>query len=299
MVSPDSTAEFGLAYDGPALTENTMDVRDLAPSLLALGELFTRANELLNRESVSVSLKVRATRPGSFEILLVLTQAYQTATQFLTPEMVTTAISLKSLLIGNVGLFDVIKRLRGRTAVVAAERPDAVVLTVDNLSLEIPTEVFRLYRDSTAKRLLAAVAGPLLRQGIERIVFKEGDNEVESITKEDAPSFTAAVTVTADDGVLTQNTSTVALKLISPNFDTKKSKWRFHDGDAVKWYGLADENFIQEVRHNERRFGAGDYLLCTVEIVQRAKGDGGIEVERTISRVIEQHNAGEQLKLPQ
>ena len=35
MVSEESTTtEFGLAYEGSALAENTMDVRDLAPTHL-------------------------------------------------------------------------------------------------------------------------------------------------------------------------------------------------------------------------------------------------------------------------
>ena len=58
-ISDDSISEFGMAFDGDALAENTMEVRDLAPSLFAFGELFTRANTILNGEYLSVSLKVR------------------------------------------------------------------------------------------------------------------------------------------------------------------------------------------------------------------------------------------------
>ena len=31
-------AEFAVAYEGPAFVEHTMEVRDLAPALLALGQ---------------------------------------------------------------------------------------------------------------------------------------------------------------------------------------------------------------------------------------------------------------------
>ena len=34
-----SHAEFKVSYDGPALREHTMDVRDLAPALLSLANL--------------------------------------------------------------------------------------------------------------------------------------------------------------------------------------------------------------------------------------------------------------------
>lgn len=99
ITSQDSTTDFRLAYEGSALADNSIDVRDLAPSLLALGQLFTRANTLFNGESASVSLRVAATRPGSFDVNLLL--AYPTAGFVLTPQMITTALQLKSLIIGD------------------------------------------------------------------------------------------------------------------------------------------------------------------------------------------------------
>lgn len=46
---------FNLVYDGPALEEHRMDVRTLAPALLALGDMVERANEILNGEQVKIA----------------------------------------------------------------------------------------------------------------------------------------------------------------------------------------------------------------------------------------------------
>ena len=50
-----SKVAFQIRYDGPALSEHGMDVADLAPALLALGELIKRAN------ATSTAMQLRST----------------------------------------------------------------------------------------------------------------------------------------------------------------------------------------------------------------------------------------------
>ena len=56
-----SQTSFSIAYDGPAVESGSMDVRDLAPALLALGQLFDAANSVLNDERTTISVNVQAT----------------------------------------------------------------------------------------------------------------------------------------------------------------------------------------------------------------------------------------------
>ena len=70
-----SSAKFHIIYDGPALKENNIDVRDLAPSLLALSDTIEVANNILNRGRAKVALNIKASfKSGSFGVDLNLFQ---------------------------------------------------------------------------------------------------------------------------------------------------------------------------------------------------------------------------------
>ena len=47
---------FHVKYDGVALANNEMNVKDLAPALLAIGELLEEANDLLNERKTKISI---------------------------------------------------------------------------------------------------------------------------------------------------------------------------------------------------------------------------------------------------
>ena len=63
-----SRAAFSIAYEGEALEEGRMSVRDLAPSLLSIADLFEATCEVLNGKSAPVDVHVVATSEGSFEV---------------------------------------------------------------------------------------------------------------------------------------------------------------------------------------------------------------------------------------
>jgi hypothetical protein len=64
------TATFYLAYEGLAVEEGRMPVRDLAPALIALGDVLHQANQVVNPDSPSIDLEFQAVRDGSVRVLL-------------------------------------------------------------------------------------------------------------------------------------------------------------------------------------------------------------------------------------
>ena len=63
-------ATFSIAYDGPALFDGTMDVRDLAPALLSMHQLLDGACTALYGDNQKIRVSVSATGQGSFEVFL-------------------------------------------------------------------------------------------------------------------------------------------------------------------------------------------------------------------------------------
>ncbi len=120
MTNDNSQAHLDMVFDGPALADGSMNVRDLAPAMMAVGSFFEAANRITNGERTSVSVNVRATSAGSFQVFFEVVQNLE-AVDVLRADIgdfLTTANALKALLIGGGGLasgiFALIKWLRGR-----------------------------------------------------------------------------------------------------------------------------------------------------------------------------------------
>ena len=65
-----SSSTFAFAFEGETFDDGEIDVRDLAPALLSLGEVVQAANRALNGNRAQATLRMKATNLGSFEALL-------------------------------------------------------------------------------------------------------------------------------------------------------------------------------------------------------------------------------------
>ena len=293
----DRQSEFSVAYEGLAFAENTMDVQDFAPALLALGQTFDRANSLLNGDKVSVNLKVRTTRPGSFEVALFLQQALAVAHVALSDDWLSSPADLIELVIGGgvAGrcLLALMKGLKGNKPRIDYSQADGVLFEAKDVRLFVPSEIARLYADKSIRENLEAFARPLFRSGVDKVVFKRRGERVESVDSTEAKYFH---TEPADKMVSENVIPRQSLQIASLNFN-KQGKWKLSDGANIHWYSMEDEDFLEQIQKG-KRFGIKDILVCEVLLSQYLDDANKLKLDYTVRRVLQHIIPGEQTRLP-
>ena len=197
VTAPNSTqAHLNAVYEGPSLADGSMNVRDLAPALMAVGSFFDEANRIANGDHASISVNVQATSPGSFEIAFEVIQnvGATNTLQAGVGDFISTAADLKELLIGGsvtatAGIIWLIKTLRGRTPHVEKINTALYKLTVDDETYEVPLRLLRMYRETSIRRNIEDMVKPLNESGIDKFSFREKGRTVQEVTESDVPAF--------------------------------------------------------------------------------------------------------------
>lgn len=304
-----SKTSFTIAFDGPALKDGRMAVRDLAPALLALGRVIEIANRTVNGSDHPVRVEAVATGIGSFQVGIdVILPMWEQLRGLLTSADVDGALKLLQILgivtTGGTGLIALLRRLNGRPILSASrsEREGEIVVRFQDesggeTSIVVPVEVLRLYQEVAVQRELGALLDTLASEAVETISFYPGDH---------VPSSPAPVVLTRADRGIAQSpepptetvidmTQRMALSIRSLAF-AEGNKWRLFDGQNVITATIADEEFLDRVDKNVARFAKGDVLICTVRTVQKQTPDG-LRTEHTVLRVDEHRPAPTQLSI--
>jgi hypothetical protein len=294
-----SKATLQIVYDGEALQNGTMDVRDLAPALLAVGQLFDAANFALNGERAKVSVHVRATTEGSFQIDLEVVQSLiDQAASFLAGDAVVAALNLKELLFGTVlaggGVIWLIKRLRGgKPDRIERVSQDTVRLTFGTETFDVPIKLLRLYQDIAVRSSVERIVKePLEKPGIEEFKVIEGSATVVEVHTGELDSFKRPE---FEDRPLLDDIRRSAFSIVSLAFK-EDNKWRLHDGNNQISATIADQDFLAKVDRNEVSFAKGDVLVCMVRVKQ-TQTESGLKTEYVVETVIEHITAPRQLTL--
>lgn len=296
---------FEVKYEGDALRDGRMPVRDLAPALLALGQLFTEASQLLYPDNEPVSLDIQATREGSFEVELILHGAGAAWDQLSANPMGSAGalIVFKELIIGSSvdpSLLGLIKWLKGKLVVEESPGPEPGEVTLkaeDGSQITVKPEVAGLNRDPQIRKKAREIVEPLRRPGMDSLEIRSSPESALRLEKDDVPAF--EVPEIEDAEVLSEQEIDVYLDVLTAELEQGSTrKWRFGGLGATFWAPVEDAEFMEKYSHREQILGVGDRLHATVKIIQkRDPATSKIRVERQVMKVKEVIEAPEQLSL--
>lgn len=277
-------AAFGVSYDGSALATGRMEVRDLAPALLALGDLFADAGRLLYPDQPPVALTIEATGDGSFLVNLALvSDAWGQIIDIFGSSTATALDNLKDLIIGVGGLYVVVKQIKNRRFTTQQAGPGHIRLLLDDgTALEIPSDVWRLYERVEIRRKALEVIKPLKREGIDLLKFSDGPRITVTVETSDVPAYQLP---DVSEAVLLDDVREQLVEIVSVTF-TEGNKWRFSDGQQVFYAAMEDPEFLNRIESRAEAFRKGDVLRCRMRIIQTRRSDG-LHTEYFLTDVLE------------
>lgn len=294
-----------IAYDGPALQEGRMDVRDFAPALLAFGDLCEESFRLLHGKERRLRVEVQAGfKKGSFGVHLDLTGIWTQFVQMFSANEASAVANLLEILgfttfigaVAKTGLVQLVRWAKGKRPERVFRIGDGTVrIDLGDESLIVSEEVARLYADVRVRNHLAAVVAPLTKEGIDTFETRDANNApITRIERSEVMAFAPpAVLETEETPPLVDREEDRAFGVVSPTFKND-NKWRLSDGDASVYATMEDKDFLRKVDAREVSFTKGDVLFCRVRVLQFHTSNG-VRTEYTILRVLEHKPAPRQL----
>lgn len=311
-----SKAEFQLSYDGPALRYGTMDVNELASSLLAVGDLVRESNRELNGDRANASVRVRSDfKKGSFDVALLLDYSLlEHAKNLLLPGVATVSgMGLIKILfgteIGKKGAIGAAESVLGVWKKFKGEKPKE---TIEDKTKGIVIQVFgngnrvslgadtaMLYGKDSIRSAIAGIVRPVSVQGIKSLEIRKGSKTINEVHKSDLPNPQDMVfpSESEQSAKIRRNTRETELRVVRANFE--KGKWGFSDGAASFSADIVDPVFKQQLDDREKGFYKGDTLRVILTVSQTVSSEGKtFQTTYEIERVLEHNHSPKQQSFP-
>lgn len=296
----ESVERLYVRYDGNALRSHEMDVRQLAPALLALSDAFDVVQANVAPTS-NVHLKAKATREGSFVIDLIV-QLMNDAESLFVSEPVSAIVNAAGLLEILIEAVKYITHLaNGRKPVKTTPEPspspdepakfeveyaDGTKMVWTGISMELATNPKFV---DTVKPMVK----PTLHDGIDNVQISS-TTDVAQVSSEEADAI-----MSWDPLAREQSTSKeeIVIQALDVSF-RPNGKWRITDGTKTQFVELEDEAFVKRVLDGDEAMRANDIYRVLMRVEKKLDDNNRlIKKYVAIVKVISHTAAEEQPRL--
>ena len=291
--------EFRIKYNGPALDEHSIDVNDLAPALMALGDLIQEANTIANQDRATVKVKIKATAPGSFEIFIHgASEAGHEAVQLLNSPPVLALTSLLALLgflqFDGASVMALIKWFKGKKPTKVSEiNSEELEIETKSGSIRVGKIVWEMYKSRTIRKSVYGILKPIEKPGIEEVEFRDKQATISYVKKDEVGFY-------APEGdqkeLLAESPLRETFVNVVHMWFKGGNKWKFSEGIAEWTAEITDANFLNRLVKGEVSIRANDFLKVRVKQTQFIQGSD-ISSVYEIVEVIEVRQGGQQMSL--
>lgn len=284
-------ADLQIIFQGEAVEDGAMDVRELAPSLLALGDLFSSANALLNGEQARVVVRVNSQfERGSFDIRIRIIQTIlEQAKALLLGKSVTEVKEIAERLVlgvkGGLSLISLLKWLKNRKPDKETALENGLIrVEIGGDFRDVDQVTLTLSRDRATRAALDRFIAPVRQEGVDSVRLRmPGPKSAEDVVeKEDADALRAIVD---EKQLLADSTYEVALEVVKASFDPAL-KWKFSNGAYRFDAAIIDQVFLALIKMGAYTFGAGDFLKARIRTQSWLDADGRMKTENTVVQVL-------------
>ena len=297
VAAQSSQAQLDLVYYGPDVESGSMEVRDLAPAMLAMASLFEAAATQANGDRAKVNINLKSTSTNSFHLGLEILNSVG-GPQGVMDAVLYTAADLKEILFGvggagagGGGLWWVISKMRNRKPDAVEPRGDNVNVTINAEEFNVSHIVYNLYEDGKVRKATEDIAHLVkTSDGIDAVEVQENGESLQRIDKANVSDFDFTVPET-----ITDSTERKVFNIVNLAFK-ENNKWRVSDGTTTYMASVEDADFLAKIDRNEIAFSKNGRLVCQFRTTQRLTTTG-IKSEYRIIEV-ERYTPASQLNLP-
>lgn len=302
-----SSTEFSVIFEGDPFENGEIDVNDLAPALLALGNVVQTANSVLNGDRADARLKVRATQKGSFDAVLMLDVSWIAdlldvasahPSRMVAADKLTDLLMKGGKIVGGtaIGLFAVLRILKGKKPDQLQKTPNGTEITISQTTILVEPETLRLLEDRNTREAVQKFGNEALSiKGLKQLRIGRGDDAEMLLNPNDATAFNMP-SPDEEEPESVVSRRDVWLKIVTSQFKDGY-KWRFTDGGERPFMAdMEDEAFLGSVLSGDTTLSASDALHCRVREEQEMRSTG-LQKSIFVENVIEHRQGPTQLKL--